>query len=94
MHLTLSQDELSGYVSDVHFWRRSLSIDEMFDFTTCRSFQPGDILPWDVNDWRILNGNSDNMYFFKPRPRPSGLRRSDPDRDLTCAVGTKPSAVP
>ena len=21
--------------------------------------------------------------FFKPRPRPSGLRRSDPDRDLT-----------
>ena len=26
---------------------------------------------------------------FKPRPRPSGLRRSDPDRDLTFSFQSK-----
>ena len=60
MSLTWSGDGkyryLSGYITDLHFWGRSLSVDEMFDFTTCRSFQPGDILPWNVDDWRIYNG--------------------------------------
>ena len=68
MLLTLSGNAkgrfLSGYISDVHFWRRSLSINEMFNFTTCQSFQPGDILPWNADDWRIYNGDSIIMLIF------------------------------
>ena len=46
---------LSGYVSDLHFWKRSLSIEEMYKFTTCGSFEPGDILPWNADDWKLMN---------------------------------------
>ena len=44
-----------GYVSDLHFYKRSLSFEEMYAFTTCKAFEPGDALPWNVDDWELKN---------------------------------------
>ena len=54
-----------GYITDKNFWSRALSIPEMIDWTTCKSFQKGDLLPWNRDDWtpcqRDENGNPVNV---------------------------------
>ena len=57
----LSQTTMMGYVTDLNLWSRSLSIEEMIDWTTCKSFEKGDLLPWNRDDWTPVqvddNGN-------------------------------------
>ena len=52
----------SGYITDFHFWKRSLSMDEMHAFTTCQGFEPGNLLPWNVKDWKIYNESAPHKY--------------------------------
>ena len=47
----LYRDHFAGYVTDHNMWSRALSIPEMLDLTTCKSFQKGDLLPWNPDDW-------------------------------------------
>ena len=55
-----------GFVTDKNFWSRPLSIQEMVDWTTCKSFAKGDLLPWNRDDWtpvqRDEEGNPVNVH--------------------------------
>ena len=55
-----------GYVTDKNLWSRALSIDEMKDWTTCQSYEKGDLLPWNRDDWtpaqRDDNGEPVNVH--------------------------------
>ena len=47
----LTHADFNGYVTDLNIWSRTLSIPEMKAWTTCQSFEKGDLLPWNHEDW-------------------------------------------
>ena len=40
-----------GYYTDSNMWSKALSIDQMIDWTTCKSYEKGNLLPWNPEDW-------------------------------------------
>ena len=50
-HLGINYWPFSGYITDYHIFGHSLSAEEMYDITTCKSFPKGDIYSWDAEDW-------------------------------------------
>ena len=51
----------AGYLTDSNLWSRPLTIDEMIDWTTCKSFEKGNLQPWNREDWRptVVDENGD-----------------------------------
>ena len=47
----LTHADFNGYVTDFNIWSRTLSIPEMKTWTTCQSFEKGNLLAWNPNDW-------------------------------------------
>ena len=45
------EDDFNGFVTDHNIWSRTLSIPEMKAWTTCGSFEKGDLLPWNHENW-------------------------------------------
>ena len=43
---------LFGYMTDIQIFGHSLSAQEMWDITSCKSFPKGDIYAWDATDWQ------------------------------------------
>ena len=43
-----------GFYTDSNMWSKSLSIDEMIDWTTCKSFAKGNLLPWNPDSWTSI----------------------------------------
>ena len=48
-----------GYVTDKNIWSRSLSIPEMIAWTTCESYETGNLLPWNADDWDPIQVDDD-----------------------------------
>ena len=44
-----------GYVADFNIWKRSLTREEMYAWTSCELYEKGDFYSWDVEDWRPFN---------------------------------------
>ena len=44
-----------GYFVDFNIWKRSLTREEMYAWTTCQSFEGGDFYSWNTNSWVPLN---------------------------------------
>ena len=44
-----------GYFADFNIWKRSLTREEMYAWTTCELFETGDFYSWDVDSWVPLN---------------------------------------
>ena len=53
--------DFNGYLTDHNMWDRTLSIPEMKAWTTCQSFEKGNLLPWNHEDWtpsQLFDDNS------------------------------------
>ena len=73
-----------GYITDSNIWSTPLSITEMIDWTTCKSFEKGNLLPWNRDDWTptVVNENGDpanvqedvtvDSAAFCSKPSPNG----------------------
>ena len=44
---------LFGYFTDYQIFGKSLSAQEMYDITSCKSFKEGDIYAFNVDDWKV-----------------------------------------
>ena len=55
-----------GFVTDHNMWNRSLSISELVEWTTCKVFEKGNLLPWNRDDWTAIQrdeeGNPIKVY--------------------------------
>ena len=51
---TVQANDYVGYVTDHNLWSRSLSIPEMKAWTTCQSYEKGNLLPWNAEDWTYI----------------------------------------
>ena len=49
-----------GYLTDLQFWNKALSYDEMLQITTCQSYPEGNLIPWNTDDWELHDGNNRN----------------------------------
>ena len=41
-----------GYITDYNIWDEALSTEQMKDWTTCRSYETGNVFPWDIEKWK------------------------------------------
>ena len=46
------------YLTDFNIWDKALTYYEKFSITTCKSFQQGKLLPWNIDDWTPINRES------------------------------------
>ena len=51
-----------GKFTDFNVWESELSDTEMNDFTTCKNEMKGDLIDWNINDWRFTDGISTDEY--------------------------------
>ena len=50
-----------GYLTDLQFWNKALSYDEMLQITTCQSYPEGNLIPWNTDDWELYDGNNTHL---------------------------------
>ena len=51
-----------GKFTDFNVWESELSDTEMNDFTTCKSEMKGDLIDWNIDDWRFTDGIATDEY--------------------------------
>ena len=47
-----------GKFTDFNVWESALTETEMKDFTTCKSGMQGNLIAWNINDWKFTDGIS------------------------------------
>ena len=41
-----------GYITDYNIWDKALSTDKMEDWTSCKSYETGNVFPWNIDKWK------------------------------------------
>ena len=64
LHRNLGEADFlaSGMITDLQFWKRALSLQEMYDITTCKTFPEGDLLAWNADDYVVYNTSLPYQY--------------------------------
>ena len=57
LHRKYGKNPTSGYITDLQFWKTALTLEEMFEYTTCKSFPEGDLLAWNADDYVVYNSS-------------------------------------
>ena len=61
-----------GKVSDFNMWNRTLPMEEMVGFTTCKKKLKGNLVNWDYSDWKVTNMTTTDVDYedicIPPRP--------------------------
>ena len=47
-----------GKLTDFNVWESELTDTEMKDYTTCKRAMKGNLIVWNINDWKFTDGIS------------------------------------
>ena len=87
--LAENKSPFSGYFTDYQIFGRSLTTQEMYDITSCKSFPEGDIYSWDADDWEPYD-----KELQKNEVSAVQYRRVDVERKSLCKATEKYTFFP